>query len=159
MIKEDLIYLFKYKEGKLFRKVALCNKVKVGDRAGWIDGSGYRLVRVRGKIYGEHRVIFMMHHGYLPSKVDHINGNKEDNRIENLRGCTNSQNCQNSGLRTNNTSGYKGVTWHKRLNKFQGAVMYQGKSYHAGSFDTAEEADRQTRKLRESLHGEFHRHV
>jgi len=63
-------------------------------------------------------LIFLYHHGYLPKFVDHIDGNKKNNRIENLREATKSQNAMNQKVSTRNTSGIKGVMWHKRDKKW-----------------------------------------
>lgn len=86
-----------------------------------------------------HRVII----GAQPNQlVDHINRNKLDNRCSNLRIVTNSQNVINSSARANNSSGYKGVTWHKKNGKWQASVMVNYKRHHLGQFTNVVDAAR-----------------
>ena len=87
-----------------------------------------------------HHAIFLIHHGYLPKYIDHIDGDSLNNRIENLRAATQSQNMGNSRMKSNNTSGYKGVTFRKDTGKWQAAVMVNGKHISLGSHATKEEA-------------------
>lgn len=87
--------------------------------------------------------------------VDHINGNKIDNRLCNLRIATTSQNTWNAGKRKRNTSGYKGVTWSKSSNKWQAQMGFHGKKVFLGLFHTAEEASAAYCTAAIRLHGEF----
>ena len=99
-----------------------------------------------------------MHKGYLPKIIDHINGDKLDNRIENLRSATVGQNQHNRKTNTNNTSGYKGVCWDKAMKKWRARIKLEDKSIHLGYFTNAEEADKVVRAAREELHGSFANH-
>ncbi|HUB72809.1 MAG TPA: HNH endonuclease [Solirubrobacteraceae bacterium] len=75
-------------------------------------------------------------------EVDHVNGNRLDNRRVNLRVASHSENMQNRhGLTATNTSGYRGVSWHKRRRKWIAYAQLDGRAYYLGYFDTAEEAD------------------
>ena len=115
------------------------NKRQGGTIAG-TNVSGYIMVRFRfGKI-GAHRLIFMLHHGFFPAVVDHINGNPLDNRIENLRAATHSQNMRNVTLSKANSSGQKGVAFHKSTGKWIAYVRVNGKMKHLGIFKTVGEA-------------------
>lgn len=116
--KEQLHQLFEYRDGYLFRKIATSNSVKVGDKAGFLMKDGYIGVSVNSVGYKLHRIIFMMHHGYFPKEVDHIDNNKLNNKIENLRAVTRSQNNYNSKIKINNSSGFKNVWWSKQINKW-----------------------------------------
>jgi len=87
--------------------------------------------------------------------VDHINGDKLDNRKSNLRLCTMSQNKANSTQYSSNKSGYKGVYWHKHVKKWQSQIRYKGKIYHLGSFDTALEAHMAHKKKHQKLFKKF----
>jgi hypothetical protein len=90
-------------------------------------------------------------------EVDHINGNKLDNRRENLRLSTRSQNQINQGLTRKNTSGYKGVTFHRVLNKWQSQIGIDGKTLYLGLYATPEEAARAYDAKARELFGGFAR--
>lgn len=102
-----------------------------------------------------------MHHQIIgkPPKglvVDHINGNRLDNRRENLRFCTQRDNARNKGLSKSNTSGYKGVSYNKSRNKWS-AYILRDDSYHIGYFDTAEEAANAYDYYAKKFYGDFAR--
>ena len=97
-------------------------------------------------------------HGKEPAPIiDHINGNKLDNRLENLRAVSQSQNSMNRKQRSDNTSGIKGVRWSKHKQKWIGTVGMNYKNYSVGEFDSKEDAAIAVAALREKLHGEFAR--
>jgi len=110
--------------------------------AGCIHGSGYKVVTIKSKTYKLHRIIWIMLFGEIPKGfyLDHINGNKIDNRLENLRLATNNQNQQNRPAPKNSSSGYRGVTWHKVANKWMARICHEKKRMTIGFFDTAEDA-------------------
>lgn len=99
-----------------------------------------------------HRVIMGAQKGEY---VDHINENKIDCRKENMRLCTNAQNCANRGKNKNNTSGFKGVTWSKKEKKWIAQIMVNRKHKRIGCFSTAEEAQAAYNTAALQLHGEF----
>jgi hypothetical protein len=121
---------FEHRDGKLYwKKVAHPNKqYLVGQEAGSIHQTGYRHVTWLGKVHKVHRLIFLLEYGYLPPEVDHINGDRQDNRLENLRPATRSENQCNRGALASNTSGYPGVTWHKASKAWVVRVMKNGKT-------------------------------
>jgi len=90
-------------------------------------------------------------------EVDHINHETLDNRKSELRICTTSQNQHNAGKRADNTSGYKGVCWHKRCQKWYAQIMLNGKLKSLGYFDTPEAAHAAYCKAATELHGSFAR--
>ena len=90
-------------------------------------------------------------------EVDHVNGNKLDNRRSNLRHATRSQNEQNKGLIASNTSGYKGVTFHKQTGKWQAVIGANNKSHYLGLHQTAELAHAAYCAEAKRLHGDFMR--
>ena len=149
--------LFEYRDGELFWKTKRPS-IRVGDRAGWVSGNGYRNVNVVGKTVGEHRVVFAMHHGYFPYHVDHIDGNITNNRIENLRPATKAQNSMNCKLHKSNKSGVKGVYWNKLRNTWNAQLESKGKKIHVGVFKTIEEASKAMVDARNKFHGEFANH-
>jgi hypothetical protein len=133
---------FRYVDGNLIRIIPRGGQ-KAGDVAGWItqcNGRDYRKMNVNRKTVYVHHAIFLLHHGYLPKYIDHIDGNPLNNKIENLRAATQSQNMANSRKKSNNTSGHKGVTFRKDTNKWAAGLMFEGKHISLGSFLTKEEA-------------------
>jgi len=109
--------------------------------AGGIDGQGYILVKLFGRTSGIHRVAWTIHHGAWPAdQIDHINGDRADNRIVNLREVTHQENCKNQKMRRNNTSGVMGVGWYKPRAKWRALISVDGKYIHLGDFDSIEDA-------------------
>jgi len=159
-LTQDLLHeLFEYRDGVLYWKVAKANKIKVGDAAGSLNKtSGYFFTMINRKKYSNHRLIFLMHHGYLPQCLDHIDGNKINNRIENLRPATIAENCRNSRIGKNNTSGVKGVNWVNHVKKWRARITVDRKTVMEKYFKTIEEAAEAVKKAREELHGEYARH-
>ena len=97
----------------------------------------------------------MLHHGYLPSQVDHIDGNRENNKIENLREATHQQNIINQKRATTNKSGFKNVHWRKDKNKWCVELIVNGKKKHIGYFDDLEVAKTKLMEIRNETHQEF----
>lgn len=160
LTQEEAHRLFEYKDGVLFWKEMTTNRTKniVGRIAGYIHPKGYRLIRVKGYQYKAHRLMFLYHHGYVPEFIDHINGVKDDNRIENLRPATKAQNCQNTVKRASNTSGVKGVSKMPRLQLWRARIQSNGQKYEVGGFKTKELAADFIGLLRDLTHGEFANH-
>lgn len=127
-----------YKGGDLYWKKASTNRVFVGKKAGNLSVYGYIEVRINKKLLKAHRIIWEMFNGEIPDGklIDHINGNRNDNRIENLRLVTFSQNCLNNKKRRNNTSGVTGVHLYKRTGMW--TCNFIGK--HLGTFGSFIEA-------------------
>ena len=159
LTEEQANKYFTYDEevGKLLWKVAK-GRARVGHVAGYIDRRGYRVVKIDGKLYKIHRLVFLINKGYLPKVLDHINNDRADNRIENLRPANLYQNSQNSKLRFDNTSGIKGVSLHKVTKKWEAKVQAYGKRKYLGQFHTLEEAEQIVTTVRKDLHGQFTNH-
>lgn len=157
--KEELNALFEYRDGKLYWKIDLNNQTKAGDEAGSINSHGYVQISLKDRKHQAHRLIWIMHGNQPCETIDHINRNRSDNRIENLRAAANAENICNSGLRKDNTSGVKGVSWRRQNNKWSGKVCYQNKQYHAGCFDDKDACEQAVKELRSKLHGEFANHA
>lgn len=118
-------------------------RAKAGEHAGSHWPSGYVGIACNGKRYLAHRLAWLFVYGEWPSMdVDHINRNKEDNRISNLRLATRSQNNVNADLRSNNTSGVRGVYWCKRSKRWLARAQRGGRQVHVGAFTTIEQASR-----------------
>jgi hypothetical protein len=117
------------------------NKRYSGTAAGNNCPSGYRTVRLVGTLFKAHRLAYKMHYGIDPPPVlDHVNGDGRDNRIANIRVATNAQNRQNSRKSGSNTSGYKGVSWHKVDKVYVANIRINRRQCYLGSYRTAEEA-------------------
>lgn len=157
MNQENALTHFEYQDGELFWKVPTCSNMKVGQPAGSNDSKGYKQISFKGKVYRLHRIIFLMHHGYMPDFVDHIDGNKKNNRIENLRPTDKSKNNWNAKTRSDNTSGFKGVSFNKQSNRWFGYIMKHGKHIHLGSFKDPEAAHNAVVAARKELHGTYAR--
>lgn len=113
----------------------------VGSIAGWHNDFGYRVITVGGRNYGAHRLAWLFTHGEWPAEqIDHINRVRNDNRIANLRQADAFLNQQNTKLRKDNTSGYRGVCWHRTYRAWESKIMFNKKLYRLGLFQSAEEA-------------------
>jgi len=129
---------------------------RVGKPAGSTNKRGYVFVIIDTKYYYAHRLVWAWHHGDTPLQIDHINGIKDDNRIENLRVATNSQNNMNLGTKKNNkSSGVKNVTWHAQANKWAVQVVKNGIVVYRGWFTELADAEAAAKEARKEHHGEF----
>lgn len=131
--------------------------------AGQIAGStshkfGYRYIVVKGHRIAAHRLAWLFVHGQWPSSViDHINGNTDDNRIENLREATRQQNSRNARLCATNKSGFKGVSWDKRRNTWKACIQIDRKTKMIGRYADAKDAARAYEESALLHYGEFAR--
>lgn len=137
--QERLKEIFDYVDGNLVCKVPR-SFLKIGDVVGVQRKDGYINVCVDKKIYLAHRLVFMFFYGYFPKEIDHINNIRNDNRIENLREVTHSQNQWNQPKKSNNKSGFKGVDFFKQTGKWRAQITHNSKKKHLGFFSTPEEA-------------------
>lgn len=127
-----------------------------GDEACAIT-NGYVTIKLNGKLFQAHRLAWLYKTGEMPIyNIDHINGIRTDNRFCNLRDATQSQNCMNQGISANNSSGYKGVSWHKKTGKWQVACKIKTKHYYLGVYDTAIQASRVYQEFAKTHHGNFY---
>ena len=116
---------------------------------------GYYTVRLAGKTYLVSRLAFVFMTGEWPGGfVDHINGDRTDNRWCNLRVCTKAQNCQNQTA-MRGRSGFRGVHWDKRFQRWKASIRANGLRYNLGSFVSKEDAIIARLKASKELHGEF----
>lgn len=156
LTQEEAHRLFEYRDGVLYwRKRPKFSRKPKGDmEAGTASGHGYRKIRYCNKTYYTHQIIFLMHHGYIPIIVDHVDGNTENNQIKNLRASTKSKNACNSKVPAHNTSGTKGVVWLKREHKWVARVQINKKTIHLGTFDDIDLASLVADEARLLYHGE-----
>jgi hypothetical protein len=145
--------------GVLRWKVSTSRCVRVGQVAGSVLPNGYLYVGIGGRRFLAHRIIWLLTNGEWPAGlIDHINGQKCDNRIANLRVCSHAENTRNSRTPRNNTSGVKGVSWDNAKKAWDVGIRMYGRNIRAGSFKDFEEAKRAIVELRQRLHGEFANH-
>lgn len=106
--------------------------------------NGYIGVKIDGKLYKAHRICWLMTFGLLKTdyEIDHINGVRSDNRLENLREVTRSENLRNRGIAINNKSGVPGVYWHKHSKKWHSTIYVEKQRFHLGSFISIEDAQK-----------------
>jgi hypothetical protein len=152
LLKEKLNYdpitgIFTWKQGKYKNKPA-------GTIAGKLPDQGYVRINIDKKEYKAHRLAWLYMYGVFPPKhLDHINRNREDNSIANLRIADDSINSKNKTIYKNNSTGFHGVTAHG--SRWRARINVKGKKIHLGIFDTAEEAAA-CRKQAEQKYG-FHK--
>ncbi len=157
-ITQQLLHdYFEYQDdGHLYRKHKTNNGTSVGRHFGGLHKqSGY----ITGKFFGyaaEHRLIFMYHHGYFPKEIDHINKDRADNRIENLRDVNRTQNKLNTTKQSNNKSQYKNVVYRPDTKQYRSWVSFEGHRINMPNFDTAKEASKYRDKVARLLHGEYY---
>lgn len=156
--QELLLKYFDYKDGKLTRKIVFNNRNKLNEEVGWLKPHGYKYVSILSTNQLVHRMIYLMFHNKLPKYVDHIDGNKLNNKIENLREATNAQNSWNAGIRKNNTSGVKGVYWEKKSNCWHAQCFVNYQNHFLGRYKNIEEAKKVVAEFRTKHHGEFAKH-
>lgn len=163
--QHELKELFDYREdGNLIRKKSTMGN---GNFAGRVVGykpkkitrsNRYVVTKIKGQHYSVHRLIYLWHTGVWPEQLDHINKDSFDNRIENLRPATSSQNASNRKLFTSNTSGSKGVARHKASQKWFVYVDVNKKRKNIGYFDDLELADLVAIEARDKYHGIYANH-
>jgi hypothetical protein len=145
MTQDELKKLLRYDQetGSFAWKVATNKRISVGQIAGTVNQEGYVNIGVLRKRYLAHRLAWLYVNGEMPDgEIDHINRIRSDNRISNLRAVSRKQNCENLGVRSDNTTGFRGVRKDNRPGKspFVARVVNHGKDIYIGSFQTAEEA-------------------
>lgn len=129
---------------------------RVGEVVGHAKGDGYVRIHIWKKNYPLHRLAFFYMTGRMPDgHVDHINGNRADNRFSNLRVVGRIGNAQNRRTNSTNRSGFKGVSWHKRVRRWVAKIQWNRREKHLGYFDTASEAHEFYCLAADMLHGQF----
>lgn len=148
-----------FKTGIVRNRISRTTRV-AGERSDRTFRSAYRVVSIGGHLFNAHRVIWAIANGRdTKNYIDHKNGNKDDNRLENLRECTHAQNMRNKRSYSNNTSGSCGVHKRKDNGKWRAFVSVSGKRTNLGQFETFEEADVAAKRGRIEKHQEFARAV
>ena len=145
---------FEYRDGNLYWKMSNSPRALKGSIAGNLNSHGYIDVRYNKKLVKAHRIIFGLHHGYIPEQVDHINGNRSDNRIENLRAANNQTNQFNRACR-NGVSGLKNIYWRESRKRWFVKLCLKDKQVWLGSYKELELAELVAIEARNKYHKEF----
>jgi hypothetical protein len=132
--------------GQVYRKVGSANP------------DGYVNIGYKRRYLSAHRLVFLLHHGYMPEVVDHIDGNPSNNKINNLRAATKSTNAFNRHARIDNKIGIKNVCWSKAHKKWVVNININKKKTQFGYFKDLELAELVATEARNKFHGEFARH-
>jgi len=143
----------------IFRwRVSRGGTARAGTVAGSPQSDGYAQIKIDGPNYMAHRLAWLWGTGSWPAAlIDHINGDRADNRFVNLREATLYQNQYNSRISSRNTSGHKGICWHEQIGKWQAYLKFGGKQRHLGYFTNIEDAAAAIEEARHIHHGAFAR--
>lgn len=134
-------------------------RVRAGEVAGSPNEWGHIRIKLDGKLYMAHRLAWIYMTGEEPPcQIDHRDTNPANNAWLNLRLATGSQNMCNIGMRKDNKTGFKGVSWHPKKRRFSAGIRYQGRKRHLGYFDDPSEAYELYCLAADMLHGEFANH-
>jgi len=132
----------------VFRRLISGGRKRAGDVAGYVKSDGYRLISVGGKWHYAHRLAWLVSTGSWPlDEIDHINGDRDDNRLENLRECTRSENMRNVERR--------GYHWLKKDKRWRVTIKVDGKKRHVGTFQSEADARTAYENAAKQFHSEF----
>lgn len=132
----------------------------VGSVAGVPNPAGYVQIRIDGRLYYAHRLVWLWMFGEWPKAyVDHVNRDPADNRLKNLRAATNLQNQGNTKLQRNNTTGFRGVSWSRQRQKYTATLRANGKNQHLGVFRCPTAAHLAYCKAAKQHYGQFARAI
>ena len=144
--------LFEYVEGKFVHKTT--GKIR---NTPITKQHRYHRMVVDGKAYAVHRMVFLYHNGYLPKVIDHIDNDRTNNKIENLREATQQQNCLNRVVHSTSRSGHKNVHWGANIKKWVVQLTTNRGRRTIGYYDDLELAAFVAQEAREKYHCEFAR--
>lgn len=155
--QDTLLTYFLYDNGFLRWKIKKSSNTVIDSIAGHVKDDGYSHVIIDGQVYQIHRIIYIMFNGVIPSNlvIDHEDGNPSNNLIGNLQVASQSLNNAKRKIGCNNTSGYKGVTWNKRANKWQAQIGHNKKIIHLGNHNCPTKAALAYDTKAKELYGKF----
>lgn len=132
--------LWYHAESGVFRwRFARAAHIKPWDMAGSKDNHGYIKIMIRQRLFKAHRLAWLYAYGEMPSEqIDHINGVRTDNRIENLRLVSNKHNQENVGPRSNNSTGFRGVSFNQKSRRYEAYITNNRKKISLGMFESPE---------------------
>jgi hypothetical protein len=152
--------LFNYNPatGRLTRRIAVGSRGRKGDSPGTDNRNGYTRVIVDYKKYYAHRLAWLHVFGFMPTEIDHIDGDRTNNRINNLRPATRTQNMANSKRPKSSSRSPRGVYWVKANKNWKAVISINNRSVHLGTFLTPEEAQAAYAAAAKKHRGEFARY-
>jgi len=162
---EELKEFFDYNPdtGIIIWKKPTNQRIKVGQEAGSLNvrtkNLVYRLIKFNHGNYKAHRLAYYMHHGIDPrnNDIDHEDGNGLNNKINNLRVATRSENGRNRKLQKNNTSGVTGVAWDKKRRRWEARIKINGKVRYLGYYPNIQDAIQVRKEAEKKYFGKFRR--
>ena len=150
-LKEEIYY---DKESGKFYRLPSFKEIKVKE-----NKDGHIRFRVKNTRYFAHRLAWIYTYGEILSEtIDHINGNPSDNRLSNLRQASRKENSRNSKMFSSNSSGVKGVYWHKNKKCWYAHCRVNNIRHFVGLFKNIKDAEIAVNTFRELYHGEFANH-
>lgn len=155
----DGVLYFKWRSLDMFKTESAFirwNKLFSNKPCGSLSG-GYLKTKALGRSFLNHRVIYFIETGIQPKTIDHIDGNTLNNKICNLRNLDRSRNGMNCKKSALNTSGRKGVYFHKSIGKYTASITVSKKLKHIGSFETFEEAEKARSEAEMKYYGKYSR--
>lgn len=127
--------------GEFIWKKRASQRAIIGRKAGCLNNQGYLAIMLKGKTMQAHRIAFALMTGKWPDyQIDHINGDRSDNRWANLREANWLINSKNRKTPITNTSGVMGLQWNRKINKWMAKITNKGKQYHLGCFENKQDA-------------------
>src|ERR1035437_188834 len=156
--QKELLRLFRYdaETGRIFWRVKCCRMMPVGAEAGWYGTRNYRLVSICRSKYQVHRIVWKMHKGYDPVEIDHWDGVHDNNRIDNLRNATSTENhCNQLVIARKSGVGLKGAYKPRNRDFWVAQIKYKGTHHYLGSYATEELAHAVYVAKAIELHGEW----
>ena len=139
--------------GNIIWKKSPSNVIKIGSLAGSINSDGYRQIKFAGEVYQASHIAWFLTHQIWPVELDHRDKNPSNDALHNLREATHSQNCCNRKMRSDNQTGFKGVS--KRGNKYRARIWDGMKNLNLGDFNTPEEAHETYKQKAKILQGDY----
>lgn len=155
------LFIIDPEQGEIFWKKRRGGTVTSGQRSGYITSRNYRIICIDRTDYFEHNLIWLYVNGTFPPRgyeIDHINRDRSDNKIANLRICTRTQNNANMNLRNDNATGVRGVYFDKSREKYCVQVTANGKTKSLGRYGDLETARKVAETARNEIFGEFAYH-
>ena len=138
-----------------FKWLVSRGKAKLGELAGTVGLNGYRQIGYKGFSVLAHRLAWYFSYSEVPEYIDHVNSNRDDNRIGNLRSCSQQQNNQCMSIRKTNKSGFIGVSWSREKSKWVAQISINSKQTNLGYFTDLEDAKKARLEAEKKYFGEF----